>query len=113
MSEQHQRRRMTRRQLNAAARTIERLARSGTAVGNKRQKQATTEAAPERPEGYRQSVNIGFKARDLANADTVLDEMRRDPGVDSLHSDLGLAKAARYALAKYAEILRARAQATG
>lgn len=79
-------------------------------MGNKRQKQVTEAATPERPEGYRQSVNIGFESSDLADLDVVLAEMRRDPGIRALKADLGIAKAARYAIAKYAQILRAQAQ---
>lgn len=68
-------------------------------------KPAATEAAPERPEGYRQSVNIGFDATDLANLEKILAHMRRDPGLRALKAGLGLAKATRYAIAKYAEQL--------
>lgn len=62
-------------------------------------------AAPDRPDGYRQSVSIGFDATDLANIDKILAHMRRDPGLRALKADLGLAKATRYAIAKYAEQL--------
>jgi hypothetical protein len=100
------RRRMDRSELNAAARIIARRLRS-RAVASKRQKQseAAEAAPPERPEGYRQSVNIGFDASDLANLEKILTHMRRDPGLRALKADLGLAKATRYAIAKYAEQL--------
>lgn len=74
-------------------------------ASKKQPKPETTEDAP--PErGYRKSVNIGFDASDLENLETVLADMRRDPGVRALKAGLGIAKQARYAIAKYAEILR-------
>ncbi len=59
----------------------------------------------ERPKGYRKSVNIGFSADDLAHLDKVLAAMLRDPGIRAIKAELGLAKVARYAIAKYAELI--------
>lgn len=100
--------RMDRKQLNAARRTIERLVRSKAAVTRSKAKTTPTPepaTPPERPAGYRQSINIGFDASDLAHLDKILAHMRRDPGLRAIKADLGLAKATRYAIAKYAEQL--------
>lgn len=56
-------------------------------------------AAAEKPDGYRQTVYLGLKARDLANLERVVAIMRMDPTHALLDDAIGLAKAARYAIA--------------
>lgn len=53
----------------------------------------------ERPAGYRQTVHLELKARDLANLDLVVAKMRRDPIVGLMDEDVTRARAARYAIA--------------
>lgn len=108
MSEQRPRRRMDRNQLNEARRTIARLVRSKTVSSRKRKPaEPIKPTEPERPEGYRQTLHVGCYARDLANLDKIVENLKLDPVIGGLHANIGREKAARFAFAKCAENLPA------
>jgi hypothetical protein len=58
-----------------------------------------TKRTKQKPEGYRKSVYLGLKARDLENVEKVVAIMRSDPVAGLMDDKIGRAKAARYALA--------------
>jgi hypothetical protein len=62
----------------------------------------------EKPKGYRQTVYLGLKERDLADLKTVVALMRSHPIY--IDDEIGLAKAARFAIRDCAR--RARADVT-
>jgi hypothetical protein len=122
MTEQRPRRRMDRRELNAATRIIERLVRSKAVIRKPTKEDRKRRHAegvspslatpPERPAGYRQSMHIGLDATDLANLDKILGRMKSDPLLGRLKAELGREKATRYAIAYCAEHMPARITAT-
>jgi hypothetical protein len=100
------RRRMDRRDLKRAARTIERLARSGIELARK------AKPVDELPAGHRQTMHLGLDVPDLRNLDKIVTLMRNDPILGRL-KDMGREKAARFAIAYFAEHAPARLTAKG